>query len=172
MSIKTKFGTASIESVGYYRITSTKEGNHEKKLHRLIFEDFYGEIPEGYVIHHKDGNRTNNCIMNLQLMRLGTHTAIHNANREVSDETKAKLSKSHKGIRHPKEFGMNLSKKRNTSGYFRVCKVKKKDVKQGFRWVYRYYDENGGRVQLTSINLDKLKNKVLSKGLEWREINS
>ena len=39
-SIDTKFGKATILN-GYYRITSTKEGNNNKSLHRLIFEDFY-----------------------------------------------------------------------------------------------------------------------------------
>ena len=39
--IKTKFGTATINSDGYYEISSVKEGNHDKILHRLIYEDFY-----------------------------------------------------------------------------------------------------------------------------------
>ena len=37
----TKFGRAYIGHHGYYVVTSKKEGNHNKLLHRLIFEDFY-----------------------------------------------------------------------------------------------------------------------------------
>lgn len=43
--LHTKFGTAKLDEY-YYRITSTKEDNHNKYLHRLIFENFYGEIPQ------------------------------------------------------------------------------------------------------------------------------
>lgn len=35
--IKTKYGMVSVDSDGYYRITSVKEGNCDKRLHRLIF---------------------------------------------------------------------------------------------------------------------------------------
>lgn len=35
--------------------------------HRIIWEMFNGEIPEGKVIDHIDGNPSNNCIENLNL---------------------------------------------------------------------------------------------------------
>lgn len=38
--LHTKFGNAKIDN-GYYRITSWKEGNNGKLLHRLIWEDFW-----------------------------------------------------------------------------------------------------------------------------------
>ena len=52
--IKTKFGNACIDSTGYYKITTQKEGNFAKHLHRLIYEEHYGKIPEGYIVHHKN----------------------------------------------------------------------------------------------------------------------
>lgn len=76
--IQTKFGTAKIHNNRYYMITSCKEGNHGKYLHRLIWEDFYGPIPEGWIIHHKDENKLNNCICNLELMRKEDHNSHHN----------------------------------------------------------------------------------------------
>lgn len=39
--MKTKYGNAKIGNMGYYVITSYKEGNHRKLLHRLIWEDFW-----------------------------------------------------------------------------------------------------------------------------------
>lgn len=35
---------------------------------RLIYESVHGAIPEGYVIHHKDGDITNNRISNLEIV--------------------------------------------------------------------------------------------------------
>ena len=54
--IKTKYGNARINSKGYYMISTSKEGNFEKYLHRLIYEEHYGEIPKGYFVHHKNEN--------------------------------------------------------------------------------------------------------------------
>ena len=57
--LHTKFGNAKLRKDGYYKITSVKEGNHNKYLHRLIFEEFYGvEIPKGFVVHHKNHIKT------------------------------------------------------------------------------------------------------------------
>jgi hypothetical protein len=38
------------------------------RLHRWIWETFRGEIPKGYEIHHKDHNKLNNSLDNLELV--------------------------------------------------------------------------------------------------------
>lgn len=81
--LHTKFGKAKIDDDGYYIIISYKEGNRHKRLHRLIYEDFYGcKIPKGYQIHHKNGNKLDNCILNLQLIKPSEHTRLHNGNQK------------------------------------------------------------------------------------------
>ncbi len=80
--LHTKYGTATIDN-GYYRIKTRKEKNHNKFLHHLIWEDFYGcKVPDGYDIHHKNGNKLDNCILNLQLMRHSKHTKLHNGDQK------------------------------------------------------------------------------------------
>lgn len=156
--LHTKWGTAIISKWGYYYIGSIKEGNQGKRLHRLIWEDFYGcKIPEGYIIHHKDGNKLNNCILNLQLMRHSEHQSMHNVGennpnygKERPLETRIKQSVSHN----------------NETGILRVVKRNCPDCNQGFRYQYQYY-ANGKQKRITSVNLDRLKQKVLAKGLEW-----
>ena len=102
--METKFGNAELWGNGYYYITSTKEGNFKKLLHRLIFEDFYGPIPDGCNIHHKDGNPLNNCIMNLQLLTKSQHHKLHSTGennpfygRQHSYETKRLIGEKSKG---------------------------------------------------------------------------
>lgn len=114
----------------------------------------------------------------------------------VSDETKRKISNALKGnklskatrnklvdvhtrnfIESDKEINVaterplshlvNISKHQNTSGYFRVTKQKNNQCKQGFTWAYKYYDEQGKQQSITCTDLKKLKEKVLSKGLDW-----
>ena len=96
-TLHTKFGTAKISKNAYYRIISEKEGNYSKYLHRLIWEDFYGcEVPKGYVIHHRNHIKTDNCILNLQLMKNSDHNKLHKKDVPLSGETKQKISKSKK----------------------------------------------------------------------------
>ena len=57
---------------GYYYCS-----NNKQPLHRFVYEQAYGEIPEGYVIHHKDGNKKNNRIDNLEMITSSEHKALH-----------------------------------------------------------------------------------------------
>ena len=45
--------------------------------YRQIYEDYYGSIPEGYEIHHIDGDRSNNDISNLKCVTTQEHYDIH-----------------------------------------------------------------------------------------------
>lgn len=227
--LHTEWGTAKLQKTGYYRITSKKEGYANKHLHRLIFEKFYGmDIPKGFVIHHKNENKEDNCILNLQLMSKKQHQLHHNGGnkhwtynnpmsietrrkiseagkgRIVSDETKKKISQFHKGRKrsvetckriseskkgkklsedhklklseahkghiHSKEqkekIGKSISKSQTSTGIYRVSKHKNKNVKQGFVWRY-IYRVNGKVKEIVSIDIEKLKQKVLDKGLDW-----
>ena len=157
--ISTKFGNAVINAMGYYVITNHEKGHYLELLHRLIFEDFYNmKIPKGYVIHHKDGNKLNNCILNLQLLRRDEHMRMHN-----SGENNCLYGK-----KMPLEYKIATSKYRNSSGYFRVTKDKCPACKQGFVWKYQFYDKpNNKRINIVSVNLENLKQKVIAQGHEW-----
>lgn len=73
--IKTKFGNAYQRKDGYYQISS---GNYQGKLlHRLIYEEHYGSIPNGFCIHHLDNDKNNNHPSNLILMSKSNHHKLH-----------------------------------------------------------------------------------------------
>lgn len=48
-----------------------------KRLHRVVWEYHNGKIPDGYHIHHKDHNRYNNSIDNLQMLEEKEHFLEH-----------------------------------------------------------------------------------------------
>ena len=60
--------------------------------HRFVWIFNYGPIPPGYIIHHIDGDRSNNVLPNLELKEIKEHAAYHNKIREGNEET---LAKSH-----------------------------------------------------------------------------
>lgn len=74
---------------GYY-IT----GHNIKYLHLDIWEYYNGPIPEGHIVHHKDLNKLNNDIDNLQLMTRSEHIRLHNL---LSD----RIPPSRKGRKSP-----------------------------------------------------------------------
>ena len=59
----------------YKRICSRRQTS--VYLHRQIWEDEVGTIPKGHQIHHKDGDKGNNCITNLECLSVKEHRAHH-----------------------------------------------------------------------------------------------
>jgi len=69
---KLKPQRASQSAKGYYQVRLFSKQYKKGKLqyvHRLIYETFVDDIPEGYEIDHKDGDTTNNDISNLQIIK-------------------------------------------------------------------------------------------------------
>ena len=73
--METKFGNAYQRKDGYYQISSG--ANQGKLLHRLIYEENFGSIPNGFCIHHLDNDKNNNDPSNLILMSKSNHHKLH-----------------------------------------------------------------------------------------------
>ena len=104
--------------------------------------------------------------------------------KKYSEETRKKMSKAHKGKKHSEEARKKMSKAhsrenlseearkkiseaKNTTGYYCVTKRKGPTCRQGFFYVYQYYDDDGKRYAISSVDIKKLEKKVKAKGLEW-----
>ena len=67
-----KFGKEKImnslkDSNGYLSICLSKGGIQKRyRIHRVVYESFFGSIPVGLVINHIDENITNNRLTNLE----------------------------------------------------------------------------------------------------------
>ena len=131
-TLHTKWGNAHIDEKGYYRITSRKEGNRNKRLHNLIWEAYNGKLPENMVIHHIDGNKTNNRIDNLELLSSTEHATLHNKDRN--------------------DFSYLKGNAHNLKDYPRIIKKGFKKGKQNYAIMF-----NGKRIK-QSIDKNKLVN--------------
>lgn len=93
------------------------------KNHRWTWEKHHGKIPKGHHIHHKDGNKRNNSLENLELLTAEEHRKKHHSyykkgnkpwnknKKEVqkhSEVTKKKISQTmkRKGIKPPSHKGI------------------------------------------------------------------
>ena len=66
--------------------------------HRYVMEQYLGrKLSRDEVVHHKDGNKENNDIENLELMSLSEHSRQHMLGNTPSEETKQKLSEASTG---------------------------------------------------------------------------
>jgi len=59
----------SVYKCGYLRITIWNGIKHIScAVHRLVWQYYYGDIPNGKYVHHKDHNKLNNNICNLEVV--------------------------------------------------------------------------------------------------------
>lgn len=80
--------------------------------HIVVFEEATGvSVPENCVIHHINGNKRDNRIVNLCMMEKGAHTAFHHIGTKRSKETGKLISEKAK---------KRLSDKRNHPSYKEV----------------------------------------------------
>lgn len=103
-----------------------------------------------------------------------------NKGKTLSKEHKRKISQNHhdvKGKNNPnygktisEETRIKISNTKNTTGFYRVCKIQDKKMKKGFRWLYSYSNKNQKK-RITATNLEILEKKVKKKNLKWYIIN-
>lgn len=66
------------QKTGYYTV---KIDGKTMLLHRYIWEYYNGAIPSGCVIHHKDEDKSNNNIDNLECLLNEKHSTYHGKNK-------------------------------------------------------------------------------------------
>src|SRR3990167_3675784 len=78
----------------YFTSDGLKRSHGRKRLHQEIWISIHGEIPQGYAIHHKDGNSLNNEISNLECISRSLHMSQH-AKENFKNPERRKKNKEH-----------------------------------------------------------------------------
>ncbi len=68
------------DTTGFYLNSTIR-----KRLHRAVWESHHGRIPEDHHIHHKDFDRANNDISNLECLPSDEHWAMHGEIAKLED---------------------------------------------------------------------------------------
>lgn len=91
-------------SHGYLTIKLSKPYRHDKRVHKLVWETFNGEIPNGYEIDHQDTHKDNNALSNLKLC---THKENCNNPLTLEHSSQSRINKaiSEFGQKYFEHFG-------------------------------------------------------------------
>ena len=102
-------------------------------LHRYIYTQHNGTIPEGYIVHYDNENKLDNSPKNLIAMTRGEHQKLHHKGKFKGEKAyNAKLT----------ELDVKWIKVWLSKGYtgasiakaFKVCCACISDIKSGKRW--------------------------------------
>lgn len=137
----------SSNSTGYYRVC--KQKSHKFKQGFCYVYTYYEHGVKKY-LYSKNIHSLKNKVLDKKLKWIVINK--ENAKKTIDESNNQK----------------SIPNKRNSSGIYRVSKQYNSKLKQGFCWRYDYC-ENGHTTSITSVDLNKLKEKVLAKDLEWIE---
>ena len=125
---------------GYLRVRLSKNNKVKNYfVHRLVYENFVGEIPNGYSVNHIDEVKTNNTIDNLNLMTVKENDNWGTRNTKIGRKSKKYILQ--KTLDNEIVNRYNSSKKifdTTIFNYFdviRCCKGERKTHK-GFIWEF------------------------------------
>ena len=120
------------EDKGRRYVCWKENGKQRRRLEsRWVWEQANGDIPAGHHIHHRDGNRLNNELSNLECIERFAHWNNHNRIREAH--------KTVAGIEHRQCQRCSKWKplcdyqKRRAGTYQGYCKVCSRDTLQEWR---------------------------------------
>lgn len=118
--------SVSIDSCGY--LYCSLEGER-KRIHRLLYEAFVGEIPKGMVIDHINRNRLDNRLENLRIVS----PAFNVLNRTLAYKPSiSNVEKYYKGNKIKKPFQLRFSEngKRKNIGYYETYEEAEKEYQR------------------------------------------
>ena len=75
---------------GYYYVSIRYEGQKDftdVKIHRLVAQAFLKNPENKPIVHHKDHNKRNNCVDNLEYLTYKEHAEKHKIEEAPNDET-------------------------------------------------------------------------------------
>ena len=83
-------GGRHIDTKGYIRVLNPEHKYADNKgyvkEHKLVWYTHNGDIPDGYCVHHKNGNKKDNKIDNLVLMLISDHSKLHFKNNKFGQK--------------------------------------------------------------------------------------
>ncbi len=108
-----------------YKYKKTKMNGKRIYSHRKVWTLANGEIPDGYVIHHINGDSKDNRLVNLAMMTKEAHHAIHDKERVGNPDSLKEYYKTHRvwnlGVKYGKTEGYKKANESRRRNYDKRC---------------------------------------------------
>lgn len=117
---RSTYSGGEITPKGYRRVWSAEHGRL-KMEHVLVWERFNGPVPDGYQIHHLDGEKLNNDIRNLTIVTPLEHKRIHGG-CELRTDGWWKPCTNCKEVKHERDY-YRLNKGRWIQSICKPCQI-------------------------------------------------
>lgn len=155
------------DSINEPKVSIQKAGsNTGKQCWGIYYKKRYLKYTNNYedaVAYYKIAKHKLEDGDNVEFYKKNLHLVLPTRKKKMLVEEFNNPNYSNKGYVSSKENNLKMSKKMSSTGIYRVSK-------EVDRFRYRFY-EDGKMKSLCSRNLDKLKEKVIKKGLEWIEFS-
>lgn len=104
---------------GYLKYAFSINGRtHNISVHRFVWEIHKGVIPDGYTVDHKDNNKLNNGIENLQLLTAKDNVIKGNAREWTAVAPSGAIFKTYNMSQFCRDHGLNRSHMYETAKEF------------------------------------------------------
>ena len=145
----------TISSRGYERVTfQVNKKRKDIRVHRAIYEAWFGPIPKGMEINHLDGNKRNNAISNLEAC-----TGAENMRHAAFSGLMARGKRN--GVHtHPERV-----RRGSTAIYAKLTEIDVLHIKKRLR--------NGERLSVLSAEygVDVTAISQIKRGVTWRHVD-
>lgn len=133
----TKGGFTFGNNVGnYLGFTINKK---TKYVHILVYETFVGTIPKGYQINHKDENKHNNCVWNLETITPSQNVNYGKRNEKDAEHKIKPIEQYTVNGEFVYEYKGSRDAERKTGiSQSNICKCCKGKVKTAGGYVWKY----------------------------------
>ena len=144
---------------GYYQLGIARDGRQWfRMVHRLVAAAFIGILPDGMEVNHKDGNKLNNHVTNLEYV---THRQNMEHAMNVLGNPGGKLTRKEAlEIRHKIAQGQ---KHTDVAVQYGISKGTVRDIEKNRLWHDSNHVYTDGRRKLTAEDVLTIKQR-LSKG--------
>lgn len=127
---------------GYLSVNLYLNGKqHKKRVHRIVAETFIGKAPIEMQVNHKDENKINNSVENLEWVTSKENKNYGTRNKRISEKLSIPVCQYTIDGQYIRTFDSAiqadtlLGGKGKGSDIIKVCKGKRRTYK-GYKWIY------------------------------------